>query len=84
MPSPKDTLLTRDVILNLLSEEEVERVSLAETRTLEDGEYYVDLEHPEKGVLKVGIGEKPGSSRILPQSAVREETWSAIIRQLGR
>jgi hypothetical protein len=84
MPNPKSSFLVRDLILNLLSEQEVESVSSAETRPHGEGEYFVDLEHPEKGVLKVGIGEKPRSSHILPQSAVREETWAAIIRQLGR
>jgi hypothetical protein len=84
MPNPKDTFPARDAILNLLSEEELERVSLAETRPPADGEYYVDLEDPEKGVLKVGAGARPRPSRILSQSAVREETWAAIVRQLGR
>jgi hypothetical protein len=82
--NPKNTFLVRDVILNLLSEEELERVSLAEARTLADGEYFVDLQHPEKGVLKVGVDKRPRSSDVLPQSAVRDETWIAIIRQIGR
>jgi hypothetical protein len=84
MPNSKNTFLARDAILNLLSEEELERVTMAETRPSADGEYYVDLEHPERGVLKVGVGEQPRSSDILPQSAVRGETWAAIIRQLDR
>ncbi len=77
-------LVTRERILRLLSDEEVAMVSMAEGRRLPEGEDYVDLEHPEDGVRKVdgSVPARPGD--VLPRSAVKEQTWSAILGVVGR
>ena len=73
----------RDRILQLLSDEEVAKVSTAETQLrLPDGEEYVDLEKLDEGVRQAH-GETTAMGRLLPRSAVREATWSKIISQLG-
>ncbi len=73
---------TRDSILKLLSDTEVASVSTAETAaTLSDGDEYVDLEQPARGVQRaLGGTIKMGS--VLPRKAVREKTWSMILTQL--
>lgn len=73
----------RDRILELLSDEEVAKVSTAEAQVrLSDGEEYVDLERLEEGVRQAH-GETAAMGRLLPRSAVRDATWSKIISQLG-
>ena len=82
--SNKTALLSRERILRLLSDEEVAAVSMAEGRRLPEGEDYVDLDHPQDGVRKVdgSVPARPGD--VLPRSAVREQTWSAILSLIGR
>ena len=47
--------VTRDTILKLLSDDEVAKVSTAETASrLADGDEYLDLEHLDKGVRRAG------------------------------
>jgi hypothetical protein len=73
----------RERILELLSDEEVARVSTAEDRVrLSDGEEYIDLERIEDGVRQAH-GETTATGRLLPRSAVRDATWSKIVSQLG-
>ena len=79
---PKESYVTRKKIMSLLSDEEVARIGMAEARWPAEGEDYIDLEHPEQGVRRVA-GSKPArSGNILPRSAVREQTWSAILSQV--
>lgn len=74
--------LTRDRVLKLLSDEEVARVSTAESAArLEQGEEYLDLEALESGVHRAF--ENTPMGRILPKKAVREETWAKILRELA-
>ena len=75
--------VTRDTILKLLSNEEIARVSTAETASgLSEGEEYLDLEHLDQGVQRAKAATKVTMGHILPRSAVRDETWSKILAQL--
>jgi hypothetical protein len=72
----------RETILKLLSDEEVARVSTAETAVrLPDGDEYLDLEHPAHGVQRASGTALPMGS-VLPKMAVHESTWSKILAQL--
>ncbi len=74
--------LTRDSLLKLLSDEEVGKVSTAETAAkLADGEEYVDLEQLAKGVQR-SHGTSVSMGAVLPRSAVPEQTWSKIVTHL--
>jgi hypothetical protein len=73
---------TRDGILNLLSDEEVARVSTAEaTPHLVDGDEYIDLGQLEQGVQRAS-GDVAPMGRILPRKSVHDDTWSKIVKQL--
>ena len=75
--------VTRDSILKMLSEEEVDRVSTAETAVrLADGDEYVDLEQLGRGVQRAH-GAKTDMGRVLPRKAVLETTWSKIVTELA-
>jgi hypothetical protein len=72
----------RDGIMNLLSDEEVARVSTAETaERLLDGDEYLDLEQLSEGVLRAQLTPTP-MGRVLPRSAVHKDTWKKILSQL--
>ncbi len=74
--------VTRDVILKLLSDDEVARVSSAETAArLSDGDEYLDLEHLDQGVRRAA-GTAAPMGRVLPRKAVQEGTWTKILTQL--
>jgi hypothetical protein len=74
--------VTRDVILKLLSDDEVARVSSAETAArLSDGDEYLDLEHLGQGVRRA-VGTAAPMGRVLPRKAVQEGTWTKILTQL--
>ena len=76
--------ITRDTILRLLSDQEIACVSTAETAThLADGEEYVDLGEPDRGVrLAHGIATSP-MGHILARKAVRDQTWDQIVGLLS-
>ncbi len=72
--------ITRDTIMRLLSDEEVARVSTAETATnLTEEDEYVDLDEPDRGVQRLHGKAKLVMGRVLPRSAVREKTWRDIV-----
>ena len=72
----------RNSILSLLSDEEVARVSTAETAPrLIVGDEYIDLGKLEQGVRRV-VGTAAPLGRVLPRKAVHENTWSKIVTQL--
>jgi hypothetical protein len=75
-------LVNRDSILKLLSDNEVARVSKAETaEKLAYGEEYVDLGQPTRGVQHAnGTGANMGD--VLPRKAVGDQTWSKILTHL--
>jgi len=74
--------IMRDSVSRLLSDDEVARVSTAETAAdLSDGDEYLDLEHLDQGVRRAHKGTSP-MGRLLPRKAVSEETWSQVLAQL--
>jgi hypothetical protein len=76
--------VTRDTILRLLSDEEIARVSIAETATnLADGDEYVDLEEPDQGVRRAHGAATAPMGHVLPRKAVREHTWDQIVGLLS-
>jgi hypothetical protein len=82
-PDERTAYVTRDSILKLLSDDEVARVSTAETAArLADGDEYLDLEHLDQGVRQAD-GTATPMGRVLPRTAVYADTWSKILMQLA-
>jgi len=76
--------LTRDHILSLLSDDEVSRVSMAETaKLLPAGEHYVDLGHPEQGVRIATGRDGVSGANVLLKRSVRDPTWRKIVAELA-
>jgi hypothetical protein len=76
--------VTRDTILKLLSDEEIAKVSNAETAyALTEGSEYLDLEHLEKGVQRSRSGANAAIGNALPRTAVSQETWDKLLAQLA-
>ncbi len=74
---------TRDSILQLLSDDEVARVSTAETAArLADGDEDLDLKQLDQGV-RHAQGTATPMGRVLPRKAVHANTWSKILTQLA-
>ncbi|MES1173134.1 MAG: hypothetical protein ABUL62_02305 [Myxococcales bacterium] len=79
-PSKVSTYLRRNAVLELLSDDEVARVSTAETATqLAEGEEYLDLARPERGALRASAPATVNMSEVLPRSVVSEQTWERLI-----
>jgi len=75
--------LLRNAVMNLLSDDEVTKVSTAETAArLSDGDEYVDLEQLCDGVRRAPSTSTP-MGRVLPRSAVHQDTWNKILSQLA-
>jgi len=75
----RETYELRDGIMNLLSNDEVARVSTAETaKRLTDGDEYVDLKRLNQGVCRARGVSTPMDS-IIPRKAVSETTWGKIL-----
>ena len=76
--------VTRETILNLLSNAETAKVSNAEgAAALTVGDDFVDLEHLDQGVQRANASTKVVMGYVLPRSAVSQETWSKIMAQLA-
>ncbi|MEN9577477.1 MAG: hypothetical protein RJA70_486 [Pseudomonadota bacterium] len=81
---PRTVYVTRDAILKLLSDDEIARVSTAETAArLMDGDEYVDLEVPDQGVRTALGSSSIPMGRVLPKKAVLEKTWREIVALLS-
>ena len=79
---PHATLVLRDKILGLLSDEELGRVSSAEDRNdLAMGDEYIDLQHLDRGVQQA-FGPTKHEANLLPRNAVHETTWQKIQTQV--
>jgi hypothetical protein len=75
--------LTREGMLELLSDEEVARVSSAETAyRLAEGEQYLDLDQLGRGV-RSAPPEPPPMGRVLPRKSIEPQTWSRILSHLA-
>jgi len=74
----------REAILKLLTNEEIAKVSTAETApVLAEGDEYVDLEKLGEGVSRAD-GDPVPTGRVLPRAAVRPATWSEIMSELAK
>ena len=72
--------VTRETLLKLLSDHEVASVSTAETAAyLADGDEYVDLEKPDRGVLKALGKSTAPMGHVLSKKAVQDKTWRKIV-----
>jgi hypothetical protein len=81
---PQAAYITRDSILKLLSDDEVARVSTAETAgKLSPGEQYLDLEHIDRGVRVATLTRDMSTANLLPKRAVADETWRKILNTLA-
>jgi hypothetical protein len=77
--------ITRDAVLKLLSDDEIARIATLESAAqLAVGEEYVDLARPERGALRAEAGCSLDMAHVLPRSAVGDETWSRILREVHR
>lgn len=75
--------VSREAILGLLSDEEVARISKAESALrLAKGAEYVDLVHLERGVQNAPTTTS-AKGRLLLRSSIRAATWKKILQQLG-
>lgn len=77
-------LVTRATMLNLLSDEETNRVSTAESQSaLAVGSDYIDLDHLDKGVQRVSAAMPVAMHNIVPRAAVGRETWDKMLAHLA-
>jgi hypothetical protein len=75
--------VTRDAILNMLSDDEIARLSTREGGpALDVGDEYVDLKHLEGGVRRMTATTRVKISDVLPRGVVSDETWSKICARL--
>ena len=82
--SQQTEYLTRDVILKLLSDAEVAKVSTKEAgRKLADGDEYIDLGHLNHGVRRAHGSTQLALDDLLPRSAVEANTWMKICARLA-
>jgi hypothetical protein len=80
---PKEAM-SREAILNLLSDVEMAKVSRAEDAPrLIEGDEYVDLDDIAAGVRQVHE-KAPRARHALPRSAVSDATWAKIIAAVAR
>jgi hypothetical protein len=80
----KKEYITRQEILDMLSDEEVTKVAIEEEPShFFEGDEYIDLENLEKGVQKFSAALKKNSNNILAHGAVSDETWGKIIEKLS-
>lgn len=74
------TYQRRNAVLQLLSDDEIARVSTAETAVrLVDGDDYIDLARPERGALRASASTLVKMGDVLPRSAVSEQTWAKVL-----
>ncbi len=79
---PAAAIVLRATILKLLSDDEVAKVSTAETASgLLEGEEFLDLGHLDRGVRRV-IGQPLPMGTILARKSVHESTWKKVLSAL--
>jgi hypothetical protein len=80
----RSAYFTRDDIMGLLSDDEIAKVTTAESATsLGVGDDYIDLEQLDEGVrtAKEGTAAIP-MGRVVSKKAVKERTWNQILEHL--
>lgn len=74
---------TKASILELLSDDEVARVTTAESlKGLSEGDEYIDLENLDKGVC-VARGVVPSMSNVIARKTVLQHTWGNILTRMS-
>lgn len=79
----KNALRTREAIMNLLTDDEVTKVSEREEVRLVEGDEYVDLENLDAGVQRVQATPRTRPDNTLARSSVSDATWGKIVRALA-
>lgn len=75
--------ITRTIILEMLSDEEVAKVSTAEEPShLVEGDEYIDLDRLDEGVKQAHANAHINTSNVLARSAVKQATWTKIVKKL--
>jgi hypothetical protein len=75
-------MVSREMILKMLSEDETGSVSSAETAMhLPKGNEYIDLLHLDRGVQKAG-GTDVVMGHILSKKSVHKDTWTRIVAEI--
>jgi hypothetical protein len=82
MKSERSDYVTREELMKLLSDDEVARVSSAETVVLERGDQYIELDRLNHGVRKARRNP-PTMTGVLARKSVQEATWSKIVARLA-
>lgn len=73
----------KDEVLKLLSDAEIGKVSMAETKkSLQPSEQFVDLDNLGAGVQTAGTQGVSHLADIIPRNAVDAKTWDKIITRL--
>lgn len=81
----RSDLFTRDSVMELLSDDDIARVTAAESATsLVDGDEYIDLEQLDQGIRTVAGGTAAiAVGRVIAKKAVQERTWDRVVAQLA-
>jgi hypothetical protein len=80
----KKETLTREAILQLLTDAEVAKISAAEgARRLVEGDEYIDLVDLGAGVQLVQAAARTTPGHVLPRSSVSDATWAKIVAKLA-
>ena len=84
MKTEKTAYVTREAILELLSDNEVAAVSTAETALhLNRGDEYIDLDHIEHGIQH-GPERTTPMGHVLPRKVVSKASWLKIVALLSK
>jgi hypothetical protein len=79
----KAVLVQREAIIELLTDDEVSKVSAVEAAArLDEGDEFVDLDMLDRGIQRAdGVPVHMGS--VLARKVVHEQTWSRIAKVLN-
>lgn len=81
--SASSAQIEKEDILALLSDAEIGKVSMAETKkSLARGEQFVDLDDLAAGVQMMEGSGAPDTHDLIVRSAVGTKTWSNIVERL--
>ncbi len=82
MKATRREYVTREDILKMLTDQEINQISRAETvKSLADGDEYLDLEHLAQGVRRARGTDTP-TGQLLPKKAVQSATWNRLLARL--
>jgi hypothetical protein len=80
----RSAYFTRDSIMGLLSDDEIARVTTAESASsLVVGDEYIDLEQLDQGVRTVGATAPIAMGQVVAKKSLQELTWNKVVTQLA-